>query len=281
MAYLINGKTFSTKINEVLEKEEYRRPLESFLRRTFDVENLLYLDARRKNKSTKNIYENFLSPDSPTEVGTAGHILGEEIEELAGNFEDRRWSEKLRRLDAVTLEEIGKSFKVFLKSKEFKKWCFSNLPPKPVARKIGADKPQVVQVIEALIVATAAERDDAETLAAAVIKHSNLKLTPKQFIVALKKKDGWMRLGADALPYAENKAGRYVFKKGQVKLGDLGDFSSDKSKKAFEHLVNLYLKNQEDAATRLYKKLQKEEPALKPLSFEKTIKALEKAKAFT
>ena len=48
MAYIINGKTFSTKINEVLEKEEDRRPLESFLRRTFDVENLLYIDARRK-----------------------------------------------------------------------------------------------------------------------------------------------------------------------------------------------------------------------------------------
>ena len=281
MAYGINGNMFPTKINEILEKEAYRTPFESYLRRVYAVENFLYLDARRKNKSTKNIYEDFLGPNSPMEIGTAGNILGEEIEELAGNFQDRRWPEKLQRLDKETLKEVGGTFRDFLRSKEFEKWCFSNLSPKPVARKIGVDKPQVVQAIEALIVATAAERGNAETLAAAVIKHGNLKLTPKQFIVALKKKDGWLRLGTDALPYAENKGGKYVFKKGQARLGNFKDFSSDKSKKAFEHLVNLYLKNQESAASNLYKKLQKDEPALKPLSFKKMIEALENAGAFT
>lgn len=280
MAYVINGKTFPTKMDEILTKEEYRKPLESFLTRVWAVENFHYLDARRKKESIKDIYHKFLSAESLTELGSAGNILGPEISELASNFKDNRWPEKLRKLDKAALGDIGGRFAEFLKSKEFKQWCFSALHPKTVATKIGVNQPKVIQDIGRLIVAIAAGRSDAETLAAGVIKDGKLKLSPRHFVVVLKKKDGWLRIAGDALGYAENKAGRYVFRKGQARLGSLRDFSSDKSKRAFEHLVNLYLKNQVSAAVGLYKKLQKEEPALKSLSFEKMIKALETARAF-
>ncbi len=280
MAYVINGKTFPTKIDEILAKEAYRKPLESYLTSVWAAENLLYLVARRKKESIQSIYKKFLDPNAQMELGTAGHVLGPEIEELAGNFNDNRWPEKLRTLDKAVLGDIGGRFSDFLRSKEFKQWCFSALHPKAVATKIGVNQPKVIQDIGRLIVAIAAGRSDAETLAAGVIKDGKLKLTPRHFVVVLKKKDGWLRLAGDALGYAENKAGRYVFRKGQARLGNLKDFSSDKSKKAFENLVNLYLKNQVSAAVGLYKKLQKEEPALKSLSFEKMIKALETARAF-
>lgn len=290
MPYRLNGKSYPYSVSDLLAHPQLGGPFRAFIDEQFCSENYQFIDDLAAGARTEKLYNTYLLTGANRQLGFIGGDRKEDLDDLAANFADPEWPTELNSAKHMALRELGAHLSPFYdRSKQYKDFCFAQLDPRKVAKRLGmrqnGPREHILLVAQTILAAARDEDRVAINAARALIDAAELDAKPDRLVKGLRNGGTLLASsGTGSKPADADDA--ITFNKRQEKLLGLDNPNAKKLKELLGQMALAHAAKEMPRAKQIFKEIRKLEPSLKrkgisffgTSSYDQVISGLRKAK---